>query len=355
MCGMFVWICMLAVTASAKKGSADPPPPPTISVPQDPGAAATPYASEMPIPPITGRGTELQLESLSRVQRSFNIQVPLEPANVPASVAGAVLRHVAADARWRLIQRDGALVAYRRESRGREHHLDWSGYIRRPKEVWTTAIRFDEWSQEGAWATSPHVVVTPATASSLSVNTFFLDTDDMYGWETTAITIEGEGLFVDIYESGKRGGRDRTATALGEVLGYLGGLGQDPQRIDTDGYHRWFMPRREPSKDGDSIELSTQGRGTLTVQAHVNPGRPGWTWVRILDDQLRPWEETALATGTRERIGYSGKAGESFFLGVTIPVPSSPKFSGTAEVWFMADGAEAPERLTALPVVVPKR
>jgi len=262
---------------------------------------------------------------------------------------------VAADPRWKLVERDGAMVAYQRFSRGKEFHGSLTGFQRGPNEIWMVALRFSEFTS-GDWASSKQVTVVSATQNSLSVPTFYLPADPWKNWSATSMTVQGPDLFFDIFEARKGNGRKRTADALSLTLSYIAGVTVEYGRAQKEGYHAWYMPRREPGKDGDrSVNVSTMGRGTLDVSARVNPGREGWTWVRLLDDQLNPWEEAATAVGTREQVGWSDKPEHSFLLQGSFPVPGGSKFSGTAEVWFQPAAGGEPERLLAAPVQVPKR
>jgi hypothetical protein len=114
------------------------------------------------------------------------------------------------------------------------------------------------------------------------------------------------------------------------------------------------LPTGEPKTGEPQAAVAGAGR-MLDVSARVRPSGPGVVWARVLDGQLRPWEEAAVAAGTRERIGWSTDPKQLWWMQGAFPVPAGASFSGTLEIWFQPDAGGAPEHLLASPIKVPKR
>jgi len=77
--------------------------------------------------------------------------------------------------------------------------------------------------------------------------------------------------------------------------------------------------------------------------------------VRIVDEDLNPWEEAAVATSTLEVVGWSTDERDLFHMQGRFPVPPGKGFSGSAEVWFRPfDGGEA-RRIGGFLAKVPSR
>lgn len=140
---------------------------------------------------------------------------------------------------------------------------------------------------------------------------------------------------------------------LSRVPGLVKGL--DAGQTRASGYTATQIPADEPRRgDAPELWLWSPGPQTIEVRGRANPGRPGWTWVRVLDAAGAPVDEAAFAAGSRERIGWSSSDDALFYLQGRFPVAAGPAFAGTAELWFAPDKGR-PERLGAWAVRVPHR
>ncbi|MBW1880696.1 MAG: hypothetical protein JRJ84_20255, partial [Deltaproteobacteria bacterium] len=220
---MLQWLVLVLVAAvAAPKG--DAPTLPVLSVPSVPLDGISPHARRAPEPPVTGGDSELDLERLARVQTSFRIGVDASAlAAVDAASATAIARHLATDPRWRLMERDGVLMATERRSRGKERSVLWHGFHLRPREALRVAVRFGDWPTDAPYAASPFVSRVTATNPEMTVKSFVLS-GDRAGWTATALCIEADHLALDIYEARPSKERPHTVQALSVTLPLLEGL-----------------------------------------------------------------------------------------------------------------------------------
>ena len=351
-----LWLVSQAASARPARTVANPalpPVPPKLSVAVDPGPATG--AGVTQVPSVQGSATELDLEALARVKRSFSIQVDTSSvAHVTRANEALVVRHLAADPRWRVSEREGVLVAYERLERGSERSVAEHGYQLARHDAVRVGVRFGGWPSGAAWTSSPYVLRTSPRPGVLEVDSFLLRDDPWKGWSATALSIEGTVASLDIYEAGDGKTRQQTARALGSTLAYLQLVSAHASRVESTGYVPFAMPRDEPMVGVPGVEFMSPERGWLDVRARVNPGASGWTWVRVLDESLRPWQEAVVGQGTRERVGWSSQPEQLFYLQSSVAVPRGGRMPATVEVWFQPDGG-SPERLLAQPINVPRR
>jgi hypothetical protein len=166
--------------------------------------------------------------------------------------------------------------------------------------------------------------------------------------------VEGPTAAVDVFEArADAEGRPATRAALDDLDLFLDGLLRSEATVEDRGYDPLSMPRGEP-KVSNFVGILADA-GDLEVYGNVNPGREGWTWVRLVDDAGRPWHEQGVANATREWIGASADGSEHFYFQSRVPVDPGPSFEATAEVWFAPFSGGAPQRLLATSVRVPAR
>jgi hypothetical protein len=325
-----------------------PPLPPTVAPPSNPGSASSPYA-----PPdswLTGEAGSLDIEALATVLRGFDITADSSGvAAVTVANAGAVLRQLAADARFRVTEEDGAIVAYRRVRDGNEWTTGYHGYQSTKKGAWRALIRMSPYLRS-PWNDSKLVSRTDALAGKISCIAFHPTSHG--DLDTVALQWNGPVASLEVLDAGDDE-LPGVQEALGYLPSYLSGIASDADEINTKGYTAVFNAPRDPRRGEPTVDVTSPQPKELEVRARIHTSQKGVTWVRLLDDTLRPWEVDAVASGTREMVGWSSDPKEVFYLQGRFFVPSGPKFSGTAEIWFQADG-KAPERLGAFNVNVPK-
>lgn len=331
----------------------DPPPVPVAAA--LPTVSTTPLDASVPVPPLEGDTTALDLEALMHSTVVFTLTVDTSSLDlVTADSQPAFLRQLAADPTWRLTRLDGATVALKREEQGKAWVVGRTGFHDDRVSTRRTLLRFDPWPAEHEWATSRLASRVDASSSKKKVTAFTMQAEPWRGRVATALSIQGEGMALEIFEAGDEDDRSATVDALGNLPVWTQGLASRLSEIEARGYDRLHLPPGEPTHEHPWVELSSPERGQLDLRGRHNPGADGWLWARILDEELHPWEEEAVAVGTLERVGGSPDESESFYFQGAFPVPGGSSFSGTIELWFQADGG-SPHRLGAFPVKVPRR
>lgn len=350
---LLVLMC-LPSTAEARpfwrSKAVEPPPPEAVAVaptppvdPVDPGPGGYPYARSLP--GLDGASTTLDLEALTTVRSVFRVEVDTSAVDtITADNRDLVARHLAADPRWRLVEHDGVLVAYARQAVDEQLIGSPDGFWMDDTTAVRVGIRLDPWPDDSAWAQNPLVHHAPASPEALNIESFVLREEPWKSWTATALSIDGSTASLDIYEAGTESTRAHTGTALGTSLDLLRIVVPHASRVTTKGYVDFALPSGEPASGTPVVAVSTPAPGTLNIEARVNPGAPGWTWVRLLDDQLQPWESEAVGLATREQVGWSARPEQLFLLQSTFILPNSTALPTTAEVWFQPHDGE-PVRL----------
>lgn len=235
-----------------------------------------------------------------------------------------VFAHLAADRRWRVNEYRNAIVAFRRTE-------DRTGYWTTPRDgihrgegIDRVALRFTGWDVGLPWITSPLVTRIDADAAAAELVLFQLPGDERYG---TALAVEGLDLSVEVLEIAPT----RTTRATLRMQD----VGLDLRRILDHGAYA------QGSDEAADVRLHRRDAGVIELEAQVNPGLAGWTWLRILDRHGEPWEEEAIAIDTREAIGWSDDPLETYAMQAIFHVPSGPSFRGVAEIW--TQPADRPE------------
>lgn len=254
------------------------------------------------------------------------VSIPLVPLEVDLFEQGPILAALAASPDWRVTQWSDSVVAFRRRDGTVGRHGEANG-----SRVLLRTLSWPHghpWDEDGVPTLSSELLLAPVelrvTAEGVA----------------SALVVDGGELDLEVHEVGPDPERPLTRAALAE-LAAIRGAGVPPTRGAG-------VP---PALD--AIEVTAVGPGELEVRARANPGRPGWTWLRILRGG-EPWAEEAVAVGSREAIGWSAEA-EGFYLQGRFFVPPGPAFRAVAELWFLASDAEAPERLRRRRVTIPAR
>lgn len=346
-------LLLLVAVALARPAPKKVPALPKVVTPSDPGGGAPTHAP--PEPSLGGSTQTLQLEGIRRQSTTFRVELDTSALTAGPELTPTLERHLAADPRWRLVERDGGLVALRREEvDGRwvigpaEHHGGEGGCHR-------VALRLGALDPGADWASADGVARIPAGASAVELPVFQVPDAPCKGLSATALRVEGPAVSLELLEAAR--GADRTITfdALTHTLDLVRQVGATGRTVQRDGFDRFSLPRGEPvAGDEPTVTLTSPGPGLLELDARVNPGRRGWTWLRLLDDGLQPWEDPQIGRATRERAGWSDDASLTFLVGTVFPAPSGPAFSGTAELWFQPEDGP-PVLLTAVPLDVPAR
>ena len=349
---MLILLALLS-TADAGRGKRLPAPPnvPPPSIPSDQVNADT-----LPRAPLQGRVAALELTSLSRTTITYTIEHDLSELASPTEDDVAVLlRHFAADPRWRVVSRDGALHALPRQLDKKVWRADPSGFSNRGSEVSQLAVRLGPGSNP-LWDDSELVARVDPSSGRIRMQGYSARGRKWGGCTSSAMTIGAPPLAVDLYECASEDERPATARTLATLPPLVAGLKSRASEVRSKGYAKPYLPRKEPARGKQpSLLLESNQPGTLDVTFRINPPGAGWTWARILTQELEPWEADAMGAGTREFLGWSNSPRELFYGHSRVDVTPGEAFSGSVEVWFLPIGETKPKRIAAFLANVPAR
>lgn len=359
-----LWLVALLLAPPAEAGRRHPfanvvklepveiPPPPSEPVARGPADSPLDRPEDEA---LSGKAGAVALSLVrSTITYTFPVDLGVLDSIGQSTVRPLVLQHLAADPRWRVTRYQGAWVALRRDlERGRwsaprdGHHLDKGGQ-------WRAVLRFGSWDQRYSWSNSELIARSPARERRVQVTAFTPPTLDA-GQVSTALSAEGESVALEIFERGPETDRPHTAELLGEIPYYLSGLVERSQLIEAMGFDPPSMPARAMGKAPATLDVGSPGEGELEVVGWQNPGSLGWTWVRLVTLDGKPWEEALVRASTRELVGFSRNARQTFYLQARFPVPTGASFVAVAEVWHQPLDEGAPRLLGRHPVRVPAR
>lgn len=317
------------------------------TVPVDPGTIPSPYDAALEVPDLTRRASGLDLETLGWHETTYHVEVDLSAiGRVPAERARELMVRFAADPRWRVGVWDGAVVAFQRQLEAGTWSVPRHGYHADDTSVWRTAVRFTPWQPGSAWSSRDLVTVAPATQRKLDLRAFELLGGPAAGLEATALTVQGSAVSVDLFEATEDEQRPRTSEALSEV----------PFVVEAMAGSAWRGVAADPGRFEDPhLEVRSQGAGVLEFEGRVAATKPGWAWIRVLDEKGRAWEETAVGVGTRQLVYGAADENRRSYVQSEFPVPAGPAFRGKAQVWHAPLDGGAPEMLASYDVTVPAR
>lgn len=317
-----------------------PPRPKGVS---DPGVARSAYEKPEMVPPLAGAKGSLDLGSLGTTITTFTLEADVSGVDaVQGAARQKVLERLMIDPRWRVVDDAGTTTAYLRTSGADGWTVPYAGFHRTDAEAWRVALRCGKRPPADPWL-GPQVAHTLAASPKSKVNVFHPRIPP--GWSAVAVSWDGRECALEVYEG--HAGDDLDLPHLVEVIGVVPGL------LTSYASASDYPVRGEPASVPASVAITWRA-GQLDVRARAHPPEPGVTWVRILDEKGAVWEERAVGTGTRERLGWSADPAQMYYLQGSFPVPAGPGFGGTAEVWFQAAG-QAATKLHTVPVAVPVR
>ena len=341
------FLLFLALVALAKDPALPPYRPPVVPTPQPVEAVPSPYEGQLVVPAV---------DVATRVVLKNTIRYDVQGLAAGAGAAQALERQLAADPRWRVVDWDGGRVAYLRVADAKEWTVPLRGYHKTTEGVWRTAIVLEPWSPTSVWVTSPLVGHAAAAAPAIGIAQINYEGDP--AWRAVAWEWGDPGTALEVFEAGPRATVDtmpHTNDALGNVPSLMARVGSAAAEIDAKGFAAALLPGRAGRSGEPTMTLASPASGELEVRAWLHTPGPGVTWGRVLDTQLQPWEEEAVAAGTREILGASSDPKQLFYLQGRFPVPAGPAMSGTVEFWHQPDGGGEVRRIAAFPITVPGR
>lgn len=332
-------------------------PPPAVVAPVEPPLPSllSPLDTQLVRPDLMGVDLALDLSTLSRHQITFDLsfdRTPFDAVTLP--IQRSLFEVFSADPRWRVTEEDGVMVAYLRVADGAGWTVPRSGYHKAADgAAWRVDVRAGLWGASSKWLTSPYVKHLAPGAGKAHMTSWVMADPAMRGLHASAMSIESPGVAVDLFEAGGSSGRPYMSAGLVQAQQTIMTVVGASAYFAREGGAAARVPAAEPSTPGQ-IVVSAPSSGVLDVRARVNPGVPGWTWVRLVSEH-GPWNDAAVGAGTRERVGFSPDTARAFYLQSAFPVPQGPGFAGTAEVWFKPDDGGPIRKLASSPVNVPAR
>jgi hypothetical protein len=330
----------------------EPPPPPP---PPAPPSAVSPLDGALVAPSLTGVEETLDLSRMARARVSWTFAVDHAwLGRLDDRALAGLIAACAADPAWRVVEEGGVLVAHRRVEDGQGWSVARTGFHAPAAPsggvTWRVDLRFGAWPATSPWRTSPNVLRADAAATRLVVRAFTARAVETYGLRATALSVDGPKVAFDVYELGADDARATTVEALKSLATGVPTAAWSTAGRLADG-RDVTDPPAEPAPPGITVAASG---AQLDVRGSVNPGVPGWTWVRLVGPG-GVWEEAVVGAGTRERIGWSADPARTFWLQGRFPVPPGPAFDATAEVWTAPDDGSGVRRVGAWAVRVPER
>ena len=306
-------------------------PPPPVTVPDLSGSG--------PAVPDLKAGSSLELTTLTWSHVRFTISADTAGLNtIDATRSAALQQHLCADPRWKVHRRNGVLTAEQRAPVGSSWRLPPSGYHEDHERMWRVAVRFDDRDPDAIWAESE--MVSPAQAGDPTITVEGIPLlGEQDGQLATAIVLEAPELAVEIFESGPQGDRRITAEALGTVPVILPEI--SVESVIASGFDPAWLTSTHVRSGEATASLKISEPGFSEVIGWLNPGGPGWTWLRLLDAAGQSWQDEVIPAWSTERIGW----GEGlFFFQAVIPTPE-PVAAITAQIWHLPDGEQVPVKL----------
>lgn len=176
------------------------------------------------------------------------------------------------------------------------------------------------------------------------------------------LVVSGEDLFLYIFEGSPQKGRLLTQSALSMVNQELAIILAYEQELSERGYVQEAVPEAsviqsetpilnitdEACCDSESCKESCAWDGHCQVNAYINPGEPGYVYVKVFDVQTN--EQLCaedIHNSSMEYTGWSNNLLDKFFYdaNITICTGNLTKQPGRFELWFHPDDGEAEQKL----------
>lgn len=259
---------------------------------------------------------------------------------------GLLMRHLATSAKWFLSRENGRPVAYRRfvTENGRWESV-LNGYY--------SSYAFGDFSGEqfqfyigldidgfGARRRADSTFLKVGSGeAALKVKKSINPGYDSY------LILESKGLAVEIFEEVKMLQRPLTQFALSTVRDELEALLVSSE-AKKNGFDPALMPSESIKKGEPEIYITGQ-LGIYLVYAYVNPGEPGYVYLKVFEQTRNtPLSTERIPDRSLEYTGWSDNPEEQFFYNTQITVYEGDwgtYYPARFELWFVPESG-APER-----------
>ena len=295
-------------------------------------------------------------------QRNTRLLRESAPLNIPDELFGSfdagkseeLLQYLCCNPRWEVREEDGIRFAIRQESLAGKFETTRDGF-------------YSEMTSSGNYATTTQVILSferplqdaesmttkaklPATCKRLLI----AEPDGITGY-SSHLVVEGNGLFLQIFESSPEARRQFTILALEEIARELTTVGtyiekfsvptsihtvQNKQVLDA------FYPKAASTRKSLEVTDGFQS-GIYFLSSSFNPRRPGFAFVRVFDDSGNRLSSDSFELASKRFVGWSDSDSDYFEYAVEFMVGFSPNtvprnkpFTARIEVWHNSNGSE---------------
>lgn len=330
-----------AATVSPGLSAAPAGPPALPGAVPPPGAPAT--------PPLSGRTEAMVLEGLTHSSITFTIGADLTPLDRITPTQQAMLEaSLAASPRYRLTRWEGATVAMLRVDDPRlDSTIPYGGYHQGTDQgqpaTWRALLRLAPRVPGAEWTDSTLVDRFVPADNVLKVHAFQPTGSGSYNLRAAALEAVGPTATLEIHELSGALELEPLAVAIQQLTSDLVSLDQ-LQQPTTDAAPWGWLPPGEPTREPPGLRVqrvdgAPDHGGGVEISGRLNPGRAGWTWVRITDLQGHAWLDQLTSATTLERVGWSSDPALAFWFQGRVPTATPLPHQAVVEAWFQADGA----------------
>ncbi len=333
--------------------------PPTALMPDDAPPASPLTLAGVPIPGapelpmLSGATRNLDLVTLTTSTQTFTIEADTEMFTATDPRVGRRLQLAFEfDPRWRVGLWDAHPVAWTRQADAAGWSAPWGGYRRVDQYTIRAMFRLVPRPDDHAWSASGLVARNNAGTRAMQVMSWQVDRGAWAGQQAAAFTIDGQGLSLEVHEIAPNLTLTGTQAALRLAALRTKAIADQIERDHLQRTSLAMVPTGEP-RIGNPFANLTVGAGQLDIRGRINPGAPGWTWVRILGPGQTSWNATAVALATAERVGWDTNPSVVSYFQSTVPFDTPPPETGRVEVWFHPDGSDTVQKLASFPFPTP--
>ncbi|HCH61966.1 MAG: hypothetical protein CL927_19240 [Deltaproteobacteria bacterium] len=310
--------------------------------------------SEAPeLPLLSGATRDLDLVTLTSSTQTFTIEADTRMFTATDPRVGRRLQLAFEfDPRWRVGLWDGQPVAWSRQADTAGWHTPWGGYRQGEGHTIRAMFRFAQRPADHPWSASGLVARNEAGTLVMQVMAWKVDRGAWQGQHAAAFTIDGNSLSLEVHEIASELTLTGTQRALRSASLRTKAIADQVERDHLQRTGLAMVPPGEPRLGNPFAEVRNI-EGQLDIRGRVNPGAPGWIWLRIVDAESQAWNEEAVAVVTAERVGWDANPSVVSYFQSAIPELDSAPESGTVEIWFHPDDSTEVKALGTFPFPAP--
>lgn len=259
-----------------------------------------------------------------------------------------LLRHLASSAKWYLTKENGKLYAYRRFFKiGDRWQIFLNGFCSchdiDPFQDESCQIRILLGIDGPLLTRSMEHSITKAKVGSGTV-ALKVDKSLNQGY-VSYLVVTSQGPSVEIFEEADTRQRPFTPLALSFLEKELKALFESSDAREK-GFDAKLMPPESVINGAPEIYITGRG-GIYNVYAYVNPGEPGYAYLKVFEETRNtPLSEILIVRNSTEYIGWSENTDEKFFYNTMVRVYEGSNgiyYPARLELWFVPESGK-PER-----------